>query len=153
MTRSANRYIKIIKYGNRTPNRDTEWCATYPSCCPTRHGCSKSCLTTVNTIPSIRMSMTKASGQLVKIHLASSRSEPTAFADASCSTAFPKNSTCLVGSTDITYNQSPTASFVASVSQSSYVYRCGRAERYLKKSLPPLDLGCSQVPGVCKLAL
>ena len=30
-SRSANRYLKRIKYGNRTPNRDADWNATDPA--------------------------------------------------------------------------------------------------------------------------
>ena len=33
-SRAANRYIKSIKYGNRTPNRDPQWQATDPATLP-----------------------------------------------------------------------------------------------------------------------
>ena len=33
-TRSSNRYLKVIKYRNRAPNRDSEWCATDPRLLP-----------------------------------------------------------------------------------------------------------------------
>lgn len=52
---------------------------------------------------------------------------------------------CLVNSTNITYKQSPVASFIVKISQSFYIKSKG-AGCYLKKSLPPLDLEYSLVP-------
>ncbi|MBI1993889.1 MAG: toxin, partial [Deltaproteobacteria bacterium] len=49
---------------------------------------------------------------------------------------------CLVRSTDFTYNQSPIASFITQVTQSGYVRQPNGT--YLKKSLPPLGFEYTQ---------
>ena len=63
-------------------------------------------------------------------------------------------SDCLVRSTEFTYTESPIASFITSVSQSGYVRQpdAGHQDRYLKKSLPPLEFEYSQVPNTNELA-
>jgi RHS repeat-associated protein len=55
---------------------------------------------------------------------------------------------CLVRSTEFTYSESPVASFITSVTQSGYVRQPdgNHQNRYLKKSLPPLEFGYSKVP-------
>jgi RHS repeat-associated protein len=56
----------------------------------------------------------------------------------------------LVRSTDIEYNEGPVATFVSSVTQSGYVLRsdASHPNRFLKKSLPPLEFEYSGVPTV-----
>src|SRR5437667_3048369 len=53
---------------------------------------------------------------------------------------------CLVRSTEFSYAESPIASFITSVTQSGYVRPQNQPDRYLKKSLPPLEFEYSQVP-------
>ncbi len=55
---------------------------------------------------------------------------------------------CLVRSTEFAYSESPIASFITSVTQSGYVRQPiqNQPNRYLKKSLPPLEFEYSQVP-------
>ena len=49
-TRSANRYLKRIHYGNQQPNRDADWNATDPVASPRLpRGCSKWSSTTAIT--------------------------------------------------------------------------------------------------------
>jgi RHS repeat-associated protein len=48
----------------------------------------------------------------------------------------------LVRSTSFTYAESPNASFITAITQSGYVLKNGG--KYLKKSLPPLEFGYSQ---------
>ena len=61
---------------------------------------------------------------------------------------------CLVRSTGFSYSESPIASFITGVTQSGYVHKPqqDQANRYLKKSLPPLEFGYSQVPEPEQLA-
>jgi hypothetical protein len=53
---------------------------------------------------------------------------------------------CLIRSTEFTYRESPIASFITGVSQSGYVLKPSQSatNRYLKKSLPPLEFEYSQ---------
>src|SRR5262249_54059336 len=48
---------------------------------------------------------------------------------------------CLVRSTDISYSESPVASFISNVTQSGYVRRPtqNQSDRYLKKSFPAVE--------------
>ena len=61
---------------------------------------------------------------------------------------------CLVRSTEFSYAESPVASFISSVTQSGYVRQSiqNQPNRYLKKSLPPLEFEYSQVPSPEELA-
>jgi len=54
----------------------------------------------------------------------------------------------LVRSTEFTYSPSPIASFITGVTQSGYLSQPtpNQANRYLKKSLPPVEFEYSQVP-------
>src|SRR4030095_1181561 len=53
---------------------------------------------------------------------------------------------CLVRSTEFSYLEGPVASFIDRVTQSGYVRQPGQPDRYLKKTLPPLEFEYSQVP-------
>ena len=61
---------------------------------------------------------------------------------------------CLVRSTDFSYSESPVASFINSVTQSGYIRQPieDQPNRYLKKSLPPVEFEYSQVPSPEQLA-
>src|SRR5581483_7355826 len=61
---------------------------------------------------------------------------------------------CLVRSTEFTYESSPIASFITAVTQSGYVRHATASipNRYLKKSLPPIEFTYSQMPDAAQLA-
>jgi RHS repeat-associated protein len=62
---------------------------------------------------------------------------------------------CLVRSTEFSYTETPAASFLTSVTQSGFVRQGvpGQADRYLKRSLPLLEFEYSHAPGPSQLAL
>ena len=72
--------------------------------------------------------------------------------------SFPELGTtpCLARSTDITYSESPIASFITAVTQCGYVRQRDASSQfindYLKRSLPPVDFGYSRVPTPAELA-
>jgi hypothetical protein len=154
-TRSSNRYLKVIKYGNRTPNRDTEWCATDPRLLPDKTWMFK----VVFDYGEHHLEHPDVYGHGVW----SAREDPFSSYVATFEVrtyrlcrrilmfhCFPEElglEACLVSSTNITYKQSPVASFIVNISQSSYVQSEGDG-CYLKKSLPPLDLEYSKVPDI-----
>lgn len=61
---------------------------------------------------------------------------------------------CLVRSTEFAYSEGPVASFITAVSQSGFVRQPvgSQPNRYLKKSLPPLEFEYSRVPTPGELA-
>jgi RHS repeat-associated protein len=61
---------------------------------------------------------------------------------------------CLVHSTDFSYSESPVASFITAVTQSGYVRRPlpNQAGRYLKKSFPPVEFEYSRISSPEQLA-
>ena len=61
---------------------------------------------------------------------------------------------CLVRSTEFSYAEGPIGSFITGVTQSGYVRQPAQnqANRYLKKSFPPLEFEYSQVPSPEQLA-
>ena len=61
---------------------------------------------------------------------------------------------CLVSSTEFAYSESLIASFITAVTRSGYVRQPvqNQPNRYLKKSLPPLEFEYSQVPSPQQLA-
>ena len=60
---------------------------------------------------------------------------------------------CVVRTTEFTYSESPIASFITSVTQSGYVLTDqGPPNKYLKKSLPPVEYGYSPVPDTATLS-
>jgi RHS repeat-associated protein len=159
-TRSANRYIKTIKYGNRTPNRNENWHAIDPRLLSDETWMFK----VVFDYGEHHPHHPDVHGQI----LWPPREDPFSSYLATFEVrtyrlcrrilmfhCFPEElhiESSLVSSMDITYKQFPTASFVTSVSQCSYVYQHDLPERYVKRSLPALDFDYSKVPENAKLA-
>ena len=172
--RTANCYLKRIKYGNRTPNRDANWQATdptqisdwmfdvvfdygeghYTEGAPDAQG---------RVFARAQIDPPAGSHWLVRQDPFSSyragfevRTYPL------CRRVlmfhhFPQElsiNDCLVRSTEFSYAESPIASFITSVTQSGYVLQPiqNQPDRYLKKSLPPLEFEYSQVPSPEQLA-
>jgi RHS repeat-associated protein len=182
--RTANRYIKRIKYGNRRPNRDANWQVTDPS-------------QLSDWMFEVVFDYTEDHYKELDLDPDRSQAEQHRFVHASASPVLPWDSTqrgwptrsdqfssyragfevrtcrlcrrvlmfhhfpqelgiddCLVRSTEFSYAESPIASFISSVTQSGYVRRPiqNQPNRYLKKSLPPLEFEYSRVPGPEQLA-
>jgi hypothetical protein len=162
-TRSANRYLKHIKYGNRTPNRDpTAWRVTNPT------QISDWMFEVVFDYGEGHY--TEAAPDAERRIFAQARIDPPSgshwpvrqdpfstyragfevrtyrlcqrvlvfhhFADELGTPDY------LVRSTEFNYNQSPIASFITEVTQSGYVRQ--QNGNYLKKSLPPLSFEYSE---------
>jgi hypothetical protein len=160
-TRSANRYLKRIKYGNQSPNRDDSWHTTDPTRLsdwmfevvfdygehdqenPTPNDAG-TWLCRHDPFSSYRAGFEVRSYRLCQRVLMFHH--------------FPKEEgvgqDCLVRSTDFEYRNirdnpddlkqgHPVASFIASVTQSGYKRETDSS--YLKKSLPPLEFTYSQV--------
>ncbi|MGI8960801.1 MAG: SpvB/TcaC N-terminal domain-containing protein [Bryobacteraceae bacterium] len=171
-TRTANRYVKRIKYGNRAPNREANtWQATDPAQLPNQtwmfevvfdygegHYTEQS-PDAQNQI-SARAQIDPAAGSKWL-----ARQDPFSQYRAGfeirtyrlcCRVLmfhhFPLElglDDCLVRSTEFSYAESSSNTFIASVSQSGFVRQ---GDRYLKKSLPPLEFEYSQAPGPVQLA-
>lgn len=171
--RSTNRYLKRIKYGNRTPNRDAYGNATDP-------GQLNGWMFEVVLDYLTEEKNNEVYGQHYKLY--NPDAEGRLFAEAwideqqkwnvrqdpfstyragfevrtyrLCRRVlmfhhFPGElgiDDCLVRSTELTYSQSPIAPFITVVTQSSYVHRPtqNQPNRYLKKSLPPLEFEYSR---------
>ena len=163
VTRSANRYLKRIKYGSREPNRDAStWEATDPAQLP-------------NETWMFEVVFDYGDGHYELLsqptddpQLASASVSPTAlwpvrqdpFSSYRAGFEVRTYRLCyrvlmfhhfldelgapdyLVRSTEFTYNQSPIASFITGVTQSGYVRQPNG--NYLKKSLPPLSFEYSK---------
>ena len=171
LSRSANRYVKRIRYGNRVPNRDAGWNATDP---------------TLLADWAFEVVFDYGEGHYTELPLDPARPEPAqhryvlALAHAAAPPAWPVRRDAfsshragfevrtyrlcrrvlvfhhfpdelgvadyLVRSTDLTYGDNPFASFVSSITQSGYVRDPTEAlpNRYLRKSLPPLELEYSR---------
>jgi Salmonella virulence plasmid 65kDa B protein/Insecticide toxin TcdB middle/N-terminal region/Insecticide toxin TcdB middle/C-terminal region len=158
--RTAQRYLKRIKYGNRQPNRDaTTWVATDPSQLP-----SDTWMFEVvfdyddgHYTEAAPDSEGRVIAQPVLLPPASAkwpvRLDPFSTYRAGFEVRtyrlcrrvlmfhhFPDELDTpdyLVRSTEFTYNQGPIASFITEVTQSGYVRQPNGT--YLKKSLPPLS--------------
>jgi RHS repeat-associated protein len=176
VTRSANRYLRRIKYGNRTPNRDASWKPTDP---------------TVLTDWMFEVVIDYEEGHYEMLPLDPARPEAEqhrfVLASASAGAAWPVRqdpfstyrpgfevrtyrlcrrvlmfhhfadelsaADCLVRSTEFSYTESPIASFITGVTRSGYVIPdLASPNRYLKKSLPSLEFEYSQVPDANELA-
>ena len=158
--RTANRYLKRIKYGNRTPNRDARWNATDP----TQLG---DWMFEVvfdygeghyEPLPADAQGRQFVRGALDKTQDWPVRQDPFSHYRPGfdvrtyrlCERVlvfhhFPAElgtPDCLVRSTEFTYNQSPIASFITEITQAGYVRQENGA--YFKKSLPPLAFEYSQ---------
>jgi hypothetical protein len=157
--RTANRYLKHVKYGNRKPNRFSNWTATDPE------GLTDWMFEVVLDYGEGAYVEAKPDNQeTIYAHAelnASSnshwpiRKDPFSIYRAGFEVRtyrlcrrvlmfhhFPEElgiDDCLVRSTDFTYSESPIASFITSVTQSGYVRKPEgeQPDRYLKKSLPP----------------
>jgi RHS repeat-associated protein len=176
-TRSANRYLKHIKYGNRKPNRDANtWQATDPAQLPDDtwmfevvfdygegHYTEAAPDGEGRIFAEARLDPPDGSHWPV-------REDPFSIYRAGfevrtyrlCRRAlmfhhFPQElgiADCLVRSTEFSYAESPIGSFIISITQSGYVRQPSQSEsnRYLKKSLPPLEFEYSRVPDANELA-
>jgi len=165
-SRSANRYIKRIKYGNRMPNRDAQWQATDPAqlsdwmfevlfdygeghykampednekAAEEQHACVQANLEG-NADWSLRLdpfSSYRAGFEVRTYRLCRRVLMFHHFAEEL------GIENCLVRSTEFLHEENLIASFISGVIQSGYVHR--ENGRYLKKSLPPLEFTYSQV--------
>ena len=175
--RTANRYLKRIKYGNRTPNRDdTTWQATDPAQLPNDTWMFE--VVFDYGVGHYAEDAPDAQGRI----FAQAQIDPPAESHwpvrqdpfstyragfeartyRLCRRVlmfhhFPQElgiDDCLVRSTEFSYAESPIASFISSVTQSGCVRQPiqNRPNRYLKKSLPPLEFEYSQVPSPEELA-
>ena len=177
-TRSAHRYLKRVKYGNRTPNRDPAWNATDPTTLPSATWMFETVFDYGEG--HYTEAAPDAQGRIFALAqiAAPAGSHWPARQDpfSSCRAGFevrtyrlcrrvlmfhhfpnPKElgiNDCLVRSTELSYSESPIASFVTTVTQSGFVRQPiqGQPNRYLKKSLPSLEFEYSQVPTPQELA-
>jgi RHS repeat-associated protein len=172
--RSANRYLKRIKYGNRTswllqqPNpagpdparpdlSDMEWCfevvfdygeGHYTELPPDPQG--HQLVQVVDAAPTawpVRrdpFSSYRAGFEVRTYRLCRQVLMLHHFPDA----LDPQD--YLVRSTELAYAEDPVASFLTSVTQSGYVHQDDGI--YLRRSLPPLELAYSRVPNPKELA-
>jgi RHS repeat-associated protein len=164
-TRSANRYLKNIKYGNRAPNRDlATWQATDPTQLPDDTWMFEVVLDYGEG------HYTEAVPDAQERIFAQARIDPSPgmhwpvrqdpFSTYRAGFEIRTYRLCqrvlmfhhfpdelgtpdyLVRSTDFTYNPGSIASFITEVTQSGYVRQADGA--YLKKSLPPLSFEYSE---------
>jgi RHS repeat-associated protein len=146
--RTANRYLKRIKYGNPTPNRDKDWNPIAPSSLFNwmfelvldygEHDPDNPGTSAANPWhPRLDPFSSYRSGFEVRTYRLCRR--------VLMFHHFPdelEQYDYLVRSTEFTYNQSRIASFIVSVTQSGCVW--AEDGKYLKKSLPPLEFEYSQ---------
>jgi RHS repeat-associated protein len=176
-TRLANRYLKRIRYGNREPNRDAAtWHATNPAQLPNEtwmfevvldygegHYAEDAPDAQGRVFALAQVDYPAESHWLVRQDPFSSyRAGFEIRTYRLCQRVlmfhhFPnelETPDYLVRSTEFSYSESPIASFITSVTQSGYVRQPtqDQANRYLKKSLPPLEFEYSQVPNPEQLA-
>jgi RHS repeat-associated protein len=167
--RTANRYVKRIKYGNRTPNRDPDtWQATDAAQLPAStwmfevvfdyedgHYQEQQPDANERIFAQATIGVPPNSSWPVRLDPFSSyRAGFEVRTYRLCRRAlmfhhFPQElgiNDCLVRSTEFSYSESPIASFVSSVTQSGYVRQPvqNQPNRYLKKSLPPLEFEYSE---------
>ena len=163
-SRSANRYLKRILYGNRTPNRDADWNATDPAQLPDstwmfevvfdyEDGHYQEQQPDANESIFAQATIDPSPSSLWQVRQDPFSSYRAGFEVRTyrlCRRVlmfhhFPDElgtPDYLVRSTEFTYNQSPIASFITEVTQSGYVRQANG--NYLKKSLPPLAFEYSQ---------
>ncbi|HEV8483197.1 MAG TPA: SpvB/TcaC N-terminal domain-containing protein, partial [Blastocatellia bacterium] len=169
-SRSVNRYLRYIRYGNRQPNRElVTWQATDPTQLPDNtwmfevvfdygegHYAEDAPDAQGQVFVQGRIDPPPGSHWPV-------RQDPISTYRAGFEVRtyrlcrrvlmfhhFPQElgiNDCLVRSTEFSYAESPIASFITNVSQSGYVRQPtqNQPNRYLKKSLPPLEFEYSQV--------
>lgn len=177
-TRKVNRYLKCIKYGNRTPNRDPNWSATDPTLLADTDWMFEVIfdygeghyIQDPNKPPPDQHEYVLAKAKLADPDEWPVRRDPFSSYRAGFEVRtyrlcrrvlmfhhFPVELSAadyLVRSTEFTYDESPIASFITSVTQSGYIHFPTQSlqNRYLKKSFPPLEFGYSQVPTSDQLA-
>lgn len=170
-TRKANRYLKCIKYGNRTPNRDPNWwSATDPTLLADTDWMFEVVFDygeghyseDTNQPPPDQHEYIQATLTLAPTQSWPVRRDPF----SSCRAGFEVRTyrLCrrvlmfhhfpdelgtndyLVRSTAFAYKERPFASFITSVTQSGYVHKPTQSlqNRYLTKSLPSLEFEYSQ---------
>ena len=164
-TRQANRYLKRIKYGNRTPNRDSNWKALDPATVDDQDWMfevlfdygeghyseadpdseqrvfvsanpSSASTTTRGPVRGDPFSSYRAGFELRSYRLCR---RVLMFHRFPNELGWPDY---LVRSTEFTYRESPLASSIESVVQSGFVRKPDGT--YLKKSLPPVEFGYSR---------
>ena len=162
-TRSANRYLKRIKYGNRKPNRDAStWNATDPVQLPNETWMFEVVFDYgdgyYQTLSQPADDPQLASASVSPTSLWPVRADPFSFYRAGfevrtyrlCQRVLMFHHFAdelgtpdyLVRSTEFTYNPGPIASFITRITQSGYVRQADGT--YLKKSLPPLSFEYSE---------
>jgi RHS repeat-associated protein len=145
LTRSANRYVKRIRYGNRGPHRPGEDFSQRTDMCfevvfdygehdleaPTPRE-DVPWLARPDAFSAYRAGFEVRTYRLCRrVLMFHHFHEESVGRD------------CLVRSTDFAYHEGPVASFIRSVTQSGYSRQAGNT--YRKKSLPPLEFTYSQV--------
>jgi RHS repeat-associated protein len=176
-TRSANRYLKRIKYGNRKPNRDsTTWRPTDAGQLPADtwmfevvfdygEGHYTEQMPDAERQVFAQAQIDSLAGSHWSVRQDAFSSYRAGFEVRTyrlCRRVlmfhhFPQElgiPDYLVRSTEFSYDESPIASFITSVTQSGYVRQPSATQpnQYLKKSLPPLEFGYSKVPDANELA-
>jgi hypothetical protein len=168
-SRSSNRYLKRVKYGNRSPNRDGDWKVTDPTqlddwMFEAVFDYGEGHYTEDTPDAQERIFAGARIDPPPESHWPA-RQDPFSTYRAGFEVRTYRlcrrvlmfhhftqelgTGDCLVRSTEFTYAESPIASFIRSVTQSGYVRQPAQnqSNRYLKKSLPPLEFEYSQVPG------
>jgi hypothetical protein len=161
-TRSANRYLKTVEYGNRQPNRDSSWLATDAFTLPSQtwmfklvfdygeHDLDTPTSTPVNPwicredpISSYRSGFEVRTYRLCQRTLMF-HSFPDALGVEDR----------LIQETAFSYDPGQVISFMTSVTKSGYVLQSAQGQpiKYLKKSLPPVEFEYSQPPTSERLA-
>ncbi|HJS23972.1 MAG TPA: SpvB/TcaC N-terminal domain-containing protein, partial [Pyrinomonadaceae bacterium] len=175
-TRSSNRYLKRVRYGNRQPNRDPDWNPTDPAQLPKATWMFEVVFDYgeahyAEEAPSAEKRIfARAQADPPAESQWSVRLDPFATYRAGFEVRtyrlcrrvlmfhhFPQElgiDDYLVRSTEFSYRESPTSSFITRVTQSGYVRKpiADQSNRYLKSSLPPLEFEYSQVPSPEALA-
>ena len=161
-TRSANRYLKSIKYGNRKPNRDDSWRVTDPTKLPSNTWMFEVVFDYGEHDPDNPMANDSNMWICRQDPFSSYRGRFEVRTYRLCQRVlmfhhFPDElgtEDCLVNSTEFTYNQDPVASVMTNIIHSGYVRQQDQDQQhqYLKKSLPPLEFKYSKVPDPNKLA-
>jgi RHS repeat-associated protein len=160
VTRKANRYLKRIRYGNRTPNRDADWNATDPSQLgewmfevvfdyeeghyealsqPTDDPQLTSASVSPSSLWPVRTDSFSSYRAGFEVRTYRLCQRVLMFHHFPHELGTPDY---LVRSTEFTYNNSPITSFISEVTQSGYVRQPNGT--YLKKSLPPLSFEYSK---------
>ncbi|KAK6511381.1 hypothetical protein TWF481_000298 [Arthrobotrys musiformis] len=161
-SRSSNRYLKTIKYGNRTPNRDDDWSIVDGNQLPEANWMFKVVFDygehdlnnpkpTDNATWACRQDSFSSyrAGFEIRTYRLCKR-----VLNFHC---FPNElgtAECLVHSTDFSYEEDPVLSFITSVISSGYSRKpgLGQNDEYFKKSLPPVEFEYSKPPSPNRLA-